>query len=87
MLLARDRLANFIQKNMLGGYIMLALDRLANFRRTFRVGISVVEPVPPFLVGAVKKGAATAPAHQLKLQLGPYVERKEINKKINNNAK
>ena len=69
MLLARDRLANFIQKNMLGGYIMLALDRLANFRRTFRVGISVVEPVPPFLVGAVKKGAATAPALQLKLQL------------------
>ena len=31
------------------------------------VGGSVVEPEPPFLAGAVKKGAA--PALQLKLQL------------------
>ena len=30
---------------------------------------SVVEPEPPFLAGAVKKGAGPAPALQLKLQL------------------
>ena len=29
---------------------------------------SVVEPEPPFLAGAVNKGAAPAPALQLKLQ-------------------
>ena len=36
---------------------------------------SVVEPDPPFLAvgGAVKNGAAPAPALQLKHQLWPYV--------------
>ena len=36
---------------------------------SFYLLASVVEPEPPFLAGAVKKGAAPAPALQLKLQL------------------
>ena len=36
---------------------------------TVRYIISVAEPEPPFLAAAVKKGAAPAPALQLKLQL------------------
>ena len=42
----------------------------------FPLGGCVVEPEPPFLSGAVKKGAA--PAH---------VKRKEIYKNFNNNVK
>ena len=38
-------------------------------RSTTLTLISVVEPERPFLAGAVKKGAAPAPALQLKLQL------------------
>ena len=34
-----------------------------------------------------EKGAAPAPALRLKLQLWPYVYRKEINKMFNNNVK
>ena len=52
-------------------------------------GCSVVEPEPPFLAGAgaVKKGAAPAPALQLKLQLHmtPCLK-KRYNKNVNNNV-
>ena len=48
---------------------------------------SVVEPEPPFLAraGAVKKGAAPAPALQLKLQLHrTSCLKKRYNKNVNN---
>ena len=44
-----------------------------------------MEPEPPFLAGAEKKGATPAPALQLTLQLDPM--RKEINKIVKNNEK
>ena len=48
---------------------------------------SVVEPEPPLLAGTVKKGAALAPALQLKLQLHmtPCLK-KSYNKNVNKNV-